>query len=69
MPVIRKRLQNIQSGESEEQKSVGDGGSKEGDEAQELGQACPGLEHDHMCSGHNGQKKSKLKQTSCLVSQ
>ena len=69
MPVIRKRLQNSQSGESEEQKSIQDGGSKEGDEAQELGQAPPGLEHDHTCSGHNGQNKSKLKQTSCLVSQ
>lgn len=32
-------------------------------------QAPPGLEHDHMCSGHNGPNKSKLKQTSCLVSQ
>lgn len=73
MPVIRKRLPNIQSGDSvvlfEEQKSIPDGGSKDGDEAQELGQAHPGLEHDYMCSGHNGQNKSKLKQTFCLVSQ
>lgn len=72
-PVIRKRRQNSQSGESvvlfEEQKRIPDGGSKDGDEAQELGQAPPGLEHDHMCSGHNGPNKSKLKQTSCLVSQ
>ena len=73
VPVIRKRLPNIQNGESvvlfEEQKSIPDGGSKDGDEAQELGPAHPGLEHDHMCSGHNGQNKSKLKQTFCLVSQ
>lgn len=44
-------------GAFEEQKNVQDGGSKDGDEVQELGQAPPGLEHDHVCPWHNGQNK------------